>query len=266
MDQQKRNIHYIAGVERNKFWLYLLFLLASILISAAIIILGFIWNNSLINYFLSLSASLVAAPIFAYLLELIVVKQETNKKKAHKRMLVGPIVSYMNALAFRVQMLSGETASETNNPIEHFGSNYNKVFSEYCELLSSIKNNRNDLVIINRAFNIKNGVEEYSIKPMKNSLRALFENDFIIKDESLLNDLQLYHLHFLDETLDKLKLPFLDSLGNDHNHSTTTIDWPDGDVSKITKDNYISSIKVFITIANDLANELDEFSAWKRKH
>ena len=265
MKQHGKNNQYIAGIERNKFWLYLLFLVLSLLIGIASIILGCFWNNSLLNFLLSLSASLVATPIFAYLLELIVSKQENNKKRMHRSMFVEPIATQINVLAFRIQALAGENIDRANNAIEYFENNYNKVFLEYCNLVSIIKNNRNDLMVLNKAFNIKNGIEKYSIEPIEKSLDALFKSEFLIKDESLISDIQIYKLKLLDEKIRDLKLPFLNELKSDYNHSTTIIDWPDTDISDLTKSNYLSSIKMLVSIINDLANNLDEFSSWKKK-
>lgn len=250
----KKKKEWILGVRSKKFYFYLMFFLSAVTISIFVIVIASYWNNSILNYFISLSASLVAAPVFAYLLDLIVSSFEKRELKRRSSLYLSPISTLINTMIYRILTLKNDNVITEKVNKSEFIDCYQKLFEEYDLLISSIKQNKNDIPTLTEAFNIKNSIEEYSIVPLKQKLQNIFDNEIIIKSDQIISDEIFFLLEELSKCLNDLNLPYLGTKSYDYNESQMIIDWPKSDISPLFKQNYKKHIKHFADLLFDLQN------------
>jgi hypothetical protein len=61
----------LLGIPYRRFILYCILMGIGIILSVIFIVLGYKHNNSIINYFLGFSASMIVTVLFAYLIDYI---------------------------------------------------------------------------------------------------------------------------------------------------------------------------------------------------
>lgn len=107
-----------VGIQMKKYkmakWkkiLYLGGLLIGVLLSIISILFAYrVDNDPLLNYLIGFSASLIITVIFAFLLELIAIKEQNDKLSKKRKMFLLPIKSYISALFMHCAFVYGMLA------------------------------------------------------------------------------------------------------------------------------------------------------------
>ena len=254
----------ILGVSNKRFFLYFISLIIGVLFSFLFIILGFYFDDSLINYFLGFSASSIITVIFAYLIDLINQQEKIDIEKAKRSIYIQPISMKIVELFHRVMLLSiGAEERDIEYTFDDFEKCFQKVFSDYCRYLSLLIGENKPLLEVNAAFNIKDGIQKWVLKDIVQNIDSMMNNLAVIKIEGLFDDGEIYSLQRLKQIVENLYLPYLDTLNLDKNTAKSFVDWPKAEVNDIVKNNYRVAIVTFVDEVKQLAKTFNEFAVLK---
>lgn len=233
----------ILGVSAKRFYVYLIVLVLSLILSISVIILNFHINNPVVNYFIGFSASLLITDVFAYVLDFIGNSESYELKKQKRQIYIEPIKNYMINLLFSTFMLRDNYYPNSNceYTLESFADSLIAVFKKYEELILILVTGTRPLDVINDANNIKNGVEKYNVNQILYNLDAILNNKHFLKAEGLFNENEINCLKILYDELEKVKFPYLNTKEKDENKSIAKMEWPDEKISSIVKNNFISN-------------------------
>lgn len=255
--------HRIFGVSRRRFFLYCISMLIGVALSVLFIALGTIYNNSVINYFLGFSASLIITVIFAYLIDFIGQKEIRDLEKTKRTLYLQPISMKIIELFHRIMFfnITSKEFEDREYTIDDFETCYKRVFLDYCKYLEKLIGENRPLPEVNAAFGIKNSIQEWCLKEIVRSVNVILDNEIVIKAESLLNDKELFLLERLKEIAEHLHLPYLDTMSSDKNTAKAFIDWPKEQVNDIVKNNYNGQIRALVNELKSMAKTFDEFKS-----
>lgn len=93
MKNERKVSKTILFVEKTHFFIYLITLSIGFLSSIATILIGWYFENAIINYFLSLTASLVITPLFAYMIDVANSKSHKNELVEKRNLLLNPLIN-----------------------------------------------------------------------------------------------------------------------------------------------------------------------------
>lgn len=251
----------LLGIPYRRFILYCLLMGIGIVLSVIFVVLGYKYNNSITNYFLGFSASMVVTVLFAYLIDYIGQKELRDIEKTKRVIYIQPIIMKIMELYQRVMFLNlNEGRIEDKEYIfDDFEEFYKLTFADYCRYLDCLLNGNRPLREVNVAFGIKNCIQEWCLKEIVNSIDLIIDNKPVLKAESLFKDSEIFMLERLKELSENLYLPYLDTLSSDKNTAKAFMDWPKESINDIVKNNYNGQITAFIRELKQMANNFEEF-------
>lgn len=240
--------------------LYLGGLLIGVLLSIISTLFAYqVDNDPLLNYLIGFSASLIITVIFAFLLELIAIKEENDKRNKKRKMFLLPIKNYISALFMRCTF-SEWLQNEQNYTYNDFSNLLEKAFNSYCFYVDQIVDDNRNCELLNKAFNYKNGIQNYSIEPLITAIDDVLKNQFSLIADDVFTEKEIHILKSFKKSVELLKLPYLDTLSLDRNIAHENVDFPKETVNDLVKGNYKSAIKRFI---GDLKNMISTFEELK---
>ena len=250
----------LLGIPYRRFILYCVLIGIGIILSVIFIILGYKFNDSIINYFLGFSASMIVTVLFAYLIDYVGQKELRDIEKAKRVIYIQPISMKIIELYHRIMLfnLNEGRIEDKEYKFDDFEYFYKLTFTDYCRYLDSLLNGNRPLMEVNAAFGIKNSIQEWCLKEIVNNIELIISNKPVLKAESLFNDKELYMLERLKELSENLYLPYLGTLSSDKNTAKAFIDWPKESVNDIVKNNYNGQIKAFVNELKRIATDFDE--------
>ena len=251
----------LLGIPYRRFILYCILIGIGVILSVIFIILGYKYNNSIINYFLGFSASMIVTVLFAYLIDYIGQKELHDIEKTKRVIYIQPISMKIIELYHRIMFLNLNEGriEDKEYKFDDFEEFYKLTFADYCRYLDSLLNGNRPLMEVNAAFGIKNSIQEWCLKEIVNNIELIISNKSVLKAESLFNDRELHMLERIKELSINLYLPYLDTLSSDKNTAKAFMDWPKESVNDIVKNNYNGQIKAFVHELKQMAYSFEEF-------
>lgn len=255
---KKPKSEFILYVPKIHFIIYLATLISGLISSIAIVWVGIYFNNSIINYFLSFTASLVITPFFAYMIDVA-------NSKIHKKILTEKRQLFLNPLIGNILALLGRTSIIWNyddfrdkeiafSNIEDF---IDALLNKYVICISNLSQQNRDIRLVNESFNIKHW-EEYGFREIEKQLKQLLDNQMNLINESIFTSKDYFYFNLLYSAVEKARLPYL-TVEQDKNISKTVVDWPQMPLSEIDINNLHSSFKFFISTLKNVIANLDDF-------
>lgn len=165
--------------------LYLGGLLIGVLLSIISILFAYrVDNDPLLNYLIGFSASLIITVIFAFLLELIAIKEQNDKLSKKRKMFLLPIKSYISALFMHCAFMECWQNENKKYTYNDFANLFKKAFDSYCVYVEQIVDDNRNCELLNKAFNYKNGIQKYSVEPLIAAIDDVLKNQYsLIADD-----------------------------------------------------------------------------------
>ena len=222
----------ILFVPKIHFIIYLITVCLGVLLSLLIVGLGFKYDNSVINYFLSLTASLVVTPIFAYFIDVANSRIQKTALKEKRGILLNPLVNNTVAALARTCIIRNYVEFQNKEiTFDNIEECINILLDKYIDLIGKLCYQRNDIKLINECFNIKQW-EVYGLREIEKQLKAFLDNEVALVSEGILTTSDYLMLHRLYDAVTNARLPYL-SQEQDKNISKATVDWPTMPLSEI---------------------------------
>ena len=173
-----------VGIQMKKYkmakWkkiLYLGGLLIGVLLSIISILFAYrVDNDPLLNYLIGFSASLIITVIFAFLLELIAIKEQNDKLSKKRKMFLLSIKSYISALFMHCAFMECWQNENKKYTYNDFANLFKKAFDSYCVYIEQIVDDNRNCELLNKAFNYKNGIQKYSVEPLIAAIDDVLKN------------------------------------------------------------------------------------------
>ena len=253
---------------KSKMILYISGLALSVLVFLILILIRFNLNlveeqketaTYFIDFFIGLCSSVFVTILFAFLLDQISLRESNEKKKNKRNLYLNPIKINIAGLFFRACLPPDEFKGCT---INDFSSILNRDFDEYCAVIEKISHGESrDCKLLSEAYNLKYGIEDYSINPLIKAIDEILGAYNILLSEGLLNQNELIQLHYFKDDIEKLRLPYLGTLSKDKNSAHDYIDWPKEPINDIVKANYKGFTKAFQASLIGICNTIPELKS-----
>lgn len=257
--KRKKNVIKIA---KWKLALYLGSFLAGVVLSVVLIILAYRFGNDpLINYFLGFSSSLIITVIFAYLLELISLQEQNDKRQRQRNMYLMPVKRYAGGLLAYVTCCDWPLGVKRCYTYAELPVLMKRCFDAYCVCIEKIAAGDRTCKTINEAYNYKQGIQQYTMEPLMTSIDNIVNNQFCLIADNVFTEEEIQKLHAFRDSATYLKLPFMDELKKDRNIAVVEIDYPKEPVNDIVKNNFDSAIKRFMVDLEVVTNAFDELKS-----
>lgn len=253
-------------ISKPKLILYVISLVLSVLMCLILILLRFNliktgWQEEttkyFIDFFVGLFSSVFVTILFAFLLDQISLRESNKKKKTKRNLYLAPIEDKIT------ELFSGACSSLDENMVYTFNDFVMvliKNFDGYCDVIKKISHGGNDdCKLLNEAYNYKNGIEVHRINPLIEAIDEILSARYILISDGLFAQKEISQLCFFKEDLEKLRLPYLDTLSKDENVGRAFIDWPKETINDLVKQNYKSAAKAFFHTLEGICNTIPEF-------
>lgn len=255
-------------LSKPKLILYVVSLVLSVLACAILILLRFHLNRTgeqeeptkyLVDFFVGLCSSVFVTILFAFLLDLISLRESNEKKKIKRNLYLNPIKSEIMVLFHSACFFLDKDKSYNFND---FAEILNKDFDGYCEVIEKISHGGyRDCKLLNEAYNYKNGIEVYRINPLVQAIDEISNAHNVLISEGLFSQWEITQLHYFKKDVERLRLPYLGTLSKDRNVARDFIDWPKEPINDLVKQNYKGATKAFYRALEGLCNTIPEFKA-----
>lgn len=258
-----KNKNNVLCVDKVHFIIYLITLIIGLLSSIGIILLGWHFENVLINYFLSLTASLIITSIFAYLLDVANSKSHEVELATKRTLLFNPLKNEIAAMMGRTSIIwNYEDLQDKEINYANIESCVDSLLNKYIICIDKLSKQGRDIKLINESFNIKQW-EEYGIREIEKQIKIILDNQITLISENILMQEDCIYLNLLYKSISNAKLPYL-SIVYDKNISKATVEWPQSSLSDIDINNLHSSFKYFISILKSVIANISEFNSLEK--
>lgn len=259
----KKSNKTILYVEKVHFLIYLITLIIGVLSSIGIIWVGWHFENALINYFLSLTASLIVTPLFAYMIDVANSKTHKDELSEKRNMLLKPLINNIVAMMGRT-MIIWNYGDLQDREINYANIEFciDSLLDKYVICIDKLSQQNRDIKLVNESFNIKQW-EEYGIREIEKQLKSILDNQISLIAENILTQNDCFHFNLLYSAISSAKLPYLSML-HDKNISKATVDWPQMPLSDIDKNNLHSSFKFFVSTLKSVVSHISDFNSLEK--
>lgn len=247
----------ILGVRKMHFFTYLITLLIGIISSYVVIIIGTKYNNSFINYLISLTASLVVTSIFAYFIDLANNRENISEIKKQRQLVLTPIINSIITFFFRIIPLYSNADTKVYN-LSDIEKEIHEIIDKYVNCIKILSTGSRDLSLVNESFSIKY-IEIYSIRELENKLLKLLNEQEVLVMKEIISRNEFALLEILYKDIVNTKFPYLDS-ENDRNISKAYVDWPKNELREIDINNLHTQFKILFLSLDKLSKNIKEFS------
>lgn len=261
--KNKRKVRkIILFVEKTHFFIYLITLSMGFLSSIAILLIGWYFENAIINYFLSLTASLVITPLFAYMIDVANSKSHKDELAEKRKLLLNPLINNIAAMIGRTLIIwNYEDSQDKEISYANFESCIDVLLDKYIVCIQQLSQQDRNIRLLNECFNIKQW-EEYGIREIEKQLRTFLDNQINLISENIFSQNDYYYFNLLYNSVEKARLPYL-SMVQDKNISKATVDWPQRPLSDIDISNLHSSFKFFVSTLKSVVTNIADFNSLK---
>lgn len=260
MVNKKSQSELILYVPKIHFYIYLIVILTGLASSLAIIWVGMYFDNSIINYFLSFTSSLVITPFFAYMIDVANSKIHNKNIKAKRQLFLNPLIGNILATIGRTSIIwNYNDFNEKDITFLNVEYLIDALLDKYVICINKLSQNNRDDVLINESFNIKNW-EEYGFREIEKQLKLLLDNQMTLINEEIFTAKDYFYFNLLYSAVEKARLPYL-SVKINKNISKASVDWPQIPLSDIDINNLHSSFKHFISQLKIIISNIDDFKS-----
>lgn len=254
----------VIKIAKWKKALYLGGFITGVVLSAILIFFAYrLDNDPLINYFLGFSRSLIITVMFAYLLELISLQEQNDKRQRQRNMYLMPVKRYAGGLLACVTCCDWPLGIERSYAFEDLPVLMKRCFDAYCVCIEKIAAGDRTCKTINEAYNYKRGIQQYKMEPLMTSIDNIVNNQFCLIADNVFTEGEIQELQTFRDSTTYLKLPFMDELRKDRNVAVVEIDYPKEPVNDIVKRNFETSIKRYMGCLEVVIRDFEELRPLK---
>ena len=233
-----------------------------ILVSILVVCLGLLYENAVINYFLSLTASLVITPLFAYFIDVANSRIQKTTLQEKRVVLLNPLIGTISAALGRTFIIWNYAEFQDKKiTYDNIEECIDILLDKYVISINKLCYQRDDIKLINECFNIKQW-EEYGFRETEKQLKSFLDNQIALVSENVISSREYLFLNPLYDAVTKARLPYL-TMVQDKNISKATVDWPAAPLSEIDVNNLHSSFKLFISVLKTTIMNISEFASIK---
>lgn len=226
--------------------------------SVAVVLLGICYNNSLINYFLSLTASLVITPLFAYMIDVANSKMQKTQLSEKRKLFLNPLINNISATIGRSMIMwNYEDLRDRTISYANFESCIDAILDKYVICLAKLVRQRDEIRLVNESFNIKHW-EEYGFREIEKQLKIILDNQINLLAEDVFSQNDIFHLNLLYDAVCKARLPYL-SMTYDKNISKAAVDWPQAPLTDLDIGNLHRAFQFFVSTLKNTVAFISEF-------
>lgn len=252
----------ILFVEKTHFFIYLITLSIGFLSSIATILIGWYFENAIINYFLSLTASLVITPLFAYMIDVANSKSHKNELVEKRNLLLNPLINNIAAMMGRTLIIwNYEDLQDKEISYTNFETCIDALLDKYIVCIQQLSQQNRNIGLVNESFNIKQW-EEYGVREIEKQLKTFLDNQINLISENIFSQNDYFYFNLLYNSVEKARLPYL-SMVQDKNISKAIVDWPQMPLSDIDISNLHSSFKFFVSTLKSVVTNIADFNSLK---
>lgn len=251
----KRNAIKIVKWKKT---LYIISLLSGVLLSVISILLAYKFgNNPLVSYFLGFSSSLIITVVFAYLLELISLHDQNEKRKKQRLTLLLPVIECVKGLLFRTAVFASAGSDDVREYCyEDFDDLLKKAFDYYCAFVKDPTKKHETIELSNR---YKYETQHYCVEPLVSFIDIILNNRYALMADEVMNESEISILEGLKEISVHMGLPDLDGTKTNEDCPTRLEnDGTNGLASNSDREKYYMLVELFTNTLEDLVRTIEE--------
>ncbi|MCH5154039.1 MAG: hypothetical protein J1F71_02385 [Clostridiales bacterium] len=241
------------------FIIYAVSLGVGILASVLVVLLGYFYENSVINYFLSFTASLVITPIFAYFIDVANSRIQKTVLQEKRETLLYPLAGTVAAAFGRTIIICNydefRDKEITYNNLEEC---IDILLDKYVIAINKLSYQRNDFELINECFNYFKW-EELGFREVEKQLKIFLDNQVALLSEGIMAFIEIFFINRLYDAIMQVRLPYL-SMVYDIKTRSSTVDWPMVNLSETDINNLHSAFSNYFFVLNEIIANIPEFN------
>ncbi|MDE7406492.1 MAG: hypothetical protein K2M89_06440 [Clostridiales bacterium] len=252
---------YILNVPTLHFIIYAVSAGVGILSSVLVVWLGFLYENAVINYFLSFTASLVITPIFAYFIDVSNSRIQKTTLQEKRGMLLYPIAgSIMATLSRMVTFCNYDEFKDKEIDLNNIEECTHIILDKYVIVIRKWCNQIIDNELRDEYLNFWKW-EVIGFIDMEKQLKIILDNQVALLSEGIMDLMEIYSLNRLYETVEQARLPcFKDQ---DWNTNTSTFNWPTAPIAENDINNLHKAFTNFFSMLKRAIEIIPEFKIIK---